>query len=146
MAVDSVKIPLLVSGPDVATDQLPGGEHVQVNKLLLGDMDDDDGPVSATNPLPIRIGSATAAYTNPSVTGVSALLLAANPNRKSVTLSVKSNTSVSVYFAPGVGAITVGSGWPLFAGDVFTLTTTEAVQAITDGTTISVNIWEETYA
>jgi len=141
---DDVALNPTAGGAIVATDEITGARHVQLVKIMLGALNANDGPVSLANPLAIRYGAATGAATASVVGLTNVVALAANTDRKSVSI-FNNGGGGNVYYQTGaVSVVAVASPIPI--GSHVVITTTEAINLIADSASADVRLYEETYA
>ena len=93
------KIPLNPgSGPlAVAVDRI-AGDDFELVKITLGAIGTDDGPVSATNPLPIKIAAPTGTASRVGDSASSVTVLAANAARRGATFFNESTAILYLKF------------------------------------------------
>ena len=151
------KIPLNPgSGPlAVAVDRI-AGDDFELVKITLGAIGTDDGPVSATNPLPIKIDQTTPGTTNAvadlapanqatgqvTATTLAATMVIARATRKSVLIR-NTDAAISVYIGPAT--VSAVNGMLLKAGESVPVDTTALIQVIAASGTPVVAYYETYY-
>ena len=151
------KIPLNPgSGPlAVAVDRI-AGDDFELVKITLGAIGTDDGPVSATNPLPIKIDQTTPGTTNAvadlapanqatgqvTATTSAATMVIARATRKSVLIR-NTDAAISVYIGPAT--VSAVNGMLLKAGESVPVDTTALIQVIAASGTPVVSYYDAWY-
>ena len=151
------KIPLNPgSGPlAVAVDRI-AGDDFELVKITLGAIGTDDGPVSATNPLPIKIDQTTPGTTNAvadlapanqatgqvTATTLAATMVIARATRKSVLIR-NTDAAISVYIGPAT--VSAVNGMLLKAGESVPVDTTALIQVIAASGTPVVSYYDAWY-
>ncbi|OGT57663.1 MAG: hypothetical protein A3E01_02695 [Gammaproteobacteria bacterium RIFCSPHIGHO2_12_FULL_63_22] len=118
----------------VWTDDV-SGVHVPGFKLVLGAMDADDGPVSATNPMPADVTAlATFATSQETVTGTSGQIVASGlAGRRTISLKAHPDNTATIWIS-SVTPATDANSFPLDASESveIDLSPGQAIYAIAD--------------
>lgn len=120
---DDVTLDSMAGGKAVATDEI-ADRHFQLFKLTLGDLNSNNGPVSANNPLPVRQANpATIGNLQTSAAAVGVGTAVDVSNLDFVALNVRGITTAVIVFQASIDGTNYDNVYALTMG-TWTLSTT----------------------